>query len=76
MRTLILFDYLYFQRERIKPQKTFMSELPKERSEAYEKLFCNTGIDFFGPITLKLSRKTRANQAMDIEMELEMETER
>ena len=40
-----------------------MSELPKERSDAYEKPFYNTGIDFFGPIIVKLSKKTRVNQA-------------
>ena len=59
----VLFDCLYCKRERIKPQKAFMSELPKERLDAYQKPFYNTGIDFFGPIIVKLSRKTCANQA-------------
>ena len=59
----VLFDYLYCKCERIKPQKAFMSELPKEISDAYEKLFYNTGIDFFDPIIVKLSKKTLANQA-------------
>ena len=59
----VLFDCLYCRRERIKPQKTFMTELPKERLDAYEKSFYNTGIDFFGPLIVKLSKKTRANQA-------------
>ena len=40
-----------------------MSELPKERLDAYEKPFYNTGIDFLRPIIMKLSKKTRANQA-------------
>ena len=40
-----------------------MSELPKERLDAYQKPFYNTGIDFFGPVIVKLSRKTCANQA-------------
>ena len=40
-----------------------MSELPKERSDAYEKPFYNTGIDLLGPIIVKLSKKTRRNQA-------------
>ena len=39
-----------------------MSELQKERLDAYDKPFYNTGIDFFGPIIVKLSRKTRAIQ--------------
>ena len=58
----VLFDCLYCKRERIKPQKTLMSELPKERLEAYGKPFYKTGIDFFGPIIVKLSKKTRAYQ--------------
>ena len=40
-----------------------MGELPKERLNVYEKPFYNTGIDFFVPIIVKLSKKTRANQA-------------
>ena len=35
-----------------------MSGLPKERLDAYEKPFYDTGIDFFGPIVVKLSKKT------------------
>ena len=65
-----LFDCLYCKCERIKPQKGFMSELPKERLDAYEKLFYNTGIDVFGPVIVKLSKKTRANQAKIKDMEL------
>ena len=59
----VLFDCLYWKHERIKPQKKFMSEFPKEILDAYEETFHNTGIDFFGPIIVKLSKKTRANQA-------------
>ena len=33
----VLLDFLSCKRERIKPQKTFVSELPKERLDAYEK---------------------------------------
>ena len=40
-----------------------MSELPKERLDTFEKPFYNTGIDFFGPRIVKLSKKIRANQA-------------
>ena len=59
----VLLDCLYCKRKRMKPQKAFMSELPKERLDAYEKPFCNTGIEFFGPVIVKLSKKTLANQA-------------
>ena len=52
----VLFNCSYCKRERAKPQKTFMSRLPKERLEAYDK-------PFFGPIIVKLSKKNCANQA-------------
>ena len=59
----VLFDCLYCKCECIKSQKTFVSELQKERLDAYDKPFYNTGIDFFGPIIVKLSKKIPANQA-------------
>ena len=40
-----------------------MSDLAKCRLDINENPFHNTGIDFFGPILVKLSKKTRANQA-------------
>ena len=40
-----------------------MSDIPKERLENNCKPFSHTGVDFFGPISVKLSRKTRANSA-------------
>ena len=33
----VLFNCLYCKCERIKPQKMFMSELPKEKLDAYDK---------------------------------------
>ena len=35
----------------------FMCELPKETLDTYQKPFYNTGIDFFRPIIVKLSKK-------------------
>ena len=40
-----------------------MSPLPRERIDIGSKPFTNTGVDYFGPITVKLNRKTRLNQA-------------
>ena len=59
----VLHDCLYCKKERIKPHVPLMSDLPQDRLDIHEKLFQNTGIDFFGPILVKLSKKTRANQA-------------
>ena len=42
----------YCKLERIKPQKLFMSEFPKERLDPYWKPFYNANIDFFGPMTV------------------------
>ena len=40
-----------------------ISILPQERLDINEKLFENAGIQFFGPILVKLSNKTQANPA-------------
>ena len=40
-----------------------MSDLQQDRLDIHEKPFQNTGIEFFGPILVKLSKKTRTNQA-------------
>ena len=59
----VLHDCLYCKEERIKPPVPLMSDLPQDRLDIHEKPFQNTGIDFFRPILVKLSKKTRANQA-------------
>ena len=59
----VLHDCLYCKEERIKPHVPLMSDLPQDRLDIHEKPFQNTGIDFFRPILVKLSKKTRANQA-------------
>ena len=60
----VLHDCLYCKRQRIKPHAPYMSDLPKERLAIGEKPFTYTGIDYFGPITVKLSKKTRLNPAL------------
>ena len=59
----VLHDCLFCEKERIKPHVPLMSDLAKCRLDINENPFHNTGIDFFGPILVKLSKKTRANQA-------------
>ena len=39
-----------------------MSNLPQDRLNINEKPFQNTGTDFFGPILVKLSKKTLTNR--------------
>ena len=49
-----------------KPFKTpFISGIPKGRLANNCKPFSHTGVDFFGPINVKLSSKTRANSATE-----------
>ena len=55
---------LYCKRQRIKPVAPYMSDLPKERVAIGDKPFTYTGIDYFGPIVVKLSKRTRFNPAL------------
>lgn len=54
--------YIYWKKEQIKPHVPLMSNLPQDRLNINEKPFQNTGTDFFGPILVKLSKKTSTNQ--------------
>ena len=38
-----------------------MGDVPKERISIEDKLFLNTGIDYFGPSHVKMNKKTRSN---------------
>ena len=59
-----IFSNCFHCKRENKPFKTpFMSDIPKERLANNCKPFSHTGVDFFGPISVKLSRKTRANSA-------------
>ena len=51
------------KRQNAKPKAPMMPNLPKERLSFNEQPFTHTGIDYFGPINVKLTRKTRSNQA-------------
>ena len=52
------------KRQNVKPQAPMMSDLPKERLSFNEQPFTHTVIDYFEPINMKLTHKTRLNQAM------------
>ena len=40
-----------------------MSKLPNERLSVVEKPFSKVGVDYFGPLVVKLSKRTQSNQA-------------
>ena len=59
----VITSCLYCKRERIKPAPPFMSDIPEDRLCIDEKPFTNTGVDYLGPYHIKLSKRTRSNQA-------------
>ena len=46
-----------------KPQQPIMSNLPNDRLSVGEKPFSKVGVDYFGPLVVKLSNHTWSNQA-------------
>ena len=56
----VIKDCLHCKRLRTKPIPPLMSELPYDRIEIGQLQFYNTGIDYFGPILTKQSRRTRS----------------
>ena len=50
------------KRRSAKPQQPFMSNIPIDRIAVNEKPFSNTGVDYFGPIIIKLNKRTRSTQ--------------
>ena len=46
-----------------KSQQPIMSNLPNDRLSVGEKPFSKVGVDYFGPLLVKLSKRTRSNQA-------------
>ena len=60
----VLLNCSYCKRQRILPTPPLMSDLPAERVLVPTSPFIHTGIDYFGPLFVKFSRKTRSNQAI------------
>ena len=56
----VLKSYLYCKRSRSQPKPPIMSDLPPERLSAFLPSFYFTGADYFGPLTIKLNKRTRS----------------
>ena len=52
----------FCKRRSAKPQQPFMSNIPIDRITVNEKPFSNIGVDYFGPIIIKLNKRTRSTQ--------------
>ena len=60
----VLFDCHYFKRQRVLRKPPLISELPLERLSVVDQPFIHTGVDYFGPLLVRLNKKIRANQAV------------
>ena len=43
----------------MKPSNQLIGQLPKERKAVFDPVFTNTRVDYFGPIVVKNSKRTR-----------------
>ena len=48
----------YCKRRRARPHNPYMANLPKDMLQAYSPPFSYVGVDYFGPMQVKHSRKT------------------
>ena len=53
---------IYCKRRSAKPQQAIMPSIPIDRIAVNEKPFCNTGLDCYGPIIIKLNKRTCSTQ--------------
>ena len=58
----VLNECLHCKKMSAKPRNPLTSDLPKERFTINEKPFSKTGINYFGPIYVKTSKRTRSTQ--------------
>ena len=58
----VLKIYSYCKRRSVFPQQPFMSSIPIDRIAVNEIPFSNTGVDYFGPIIIKLNKRRRSTQ--------------
>ena len=58
----ILSNCFFCKRQNAKSVQPKMANLPNIRLRSHVKSFSNTGVDYFRPIQVKTSRKTRRNQ--------------
>ena len=45
--------------ENMKPSNQLMGQLPNERTAVFDPVFTNTGVDYFGPVLVKNSKRIR-----------------
>ena len=57
--------YIYCKRQRVKPQQQLVSDLPESPSAVFDPPFIHTGVDYFGPITIKRGKQARASTGLD-----------
>ena len=51
--------------KRVKPQQQLVSDLPESPSAVFDPPFVHTGVDYFGPITIKRGKQARASTGLD-----------
>ena len=56
----VLRSCLYCKRLRSQSKPPMMSDSPSERLSAFLSPFYFTGVDYFGPLTIKLNKRTRS----------------
>ena len=56
----IIYNCLYCKQQIVKPQPQLMADLPPERLSYLQPAFWFTGVDYFGPVTVKGSYRTRS----------------
>ena len=56
----IIYNCLYCKQQRVKPQPQLMADLPLERLSCLQPTFSFTGVDYFGPVTVKRGYRTRS----------------
>ena len=56
----VIYNCLYCKRQRVKSQPQLMADLPPERLSYLQPPFSFTGVDYFGPVTVKRGSRTRS----------------
>ena len=56
---------LHCKRQRVKSQQQLLSDLPEARSEVFDQPLTHTRVDYFGPITIKRGKRTKASTGTD-----------
>ena len=56
----VIYNCLYCKRQRVKPQPQLIADLPPGRLSYLQPAFSFTGVDYFGPVTVKRGYRTRS----------------